>query len=364
MNSYNHFITGNFYQRLKQFILFILLLLFGCNQSNVLNRNIVSFSKFSVEDTLSFRNIYEYTGGEAGILELVDSVLILFNVNEGTDYFINNYSIKTGRVYKEYFKSGKGPGEVIGAFIIGINRNSLWLYDVTSRKIITTDLRKAIANNTTVSYNEYAVKDDYLRIGFKDSLRFFAAGFDSSIYKIQEVDLISGNKVNEFGKIESIPDDMTLNAYKAAHECFIHVKPACDKIVLSYRFTDAIEIYDIKTQKSIMVHGPDGFNAEGKPNGSSWYRTDKTRFAFVSGGGTVTNQYIYMLYSGDLWKDRNSRYAKCIFVYDWDGNPIRKLVLNRQIQGIAVSEDDITMYAFDVNTGYLIQSKSLSEFTK
>ena len=83
-------------------------------------------------------------------------------------------------------------------------------------------------------------------------------------------------------------------------------------------------------------------------------RTEKTRFAFVN--GTVTNKYIYISYSGLLCRDKNSHYGKCVYVYDWDGNPIRKLVFNRFIEGLVVSDDDKTMYAYDVNTGFIIQS--------
>ncbi|MBW6481034.1 MAG: TolB-like 6-bladed beta-propeller domain-containing protein, partial [Bacteroidales bacterium] len=46
----------------------------------------------------------------------------------------------------------------------------------------------------------------------------------------------------------------------------------------------------------------------------------------------------------------------CIYVYDWNGNPIRKLNFDRQIEGIAVSKDDKTLYAYDVNSGFLIKS--------
>lgn len=199
----------------KTTVIFSLISLFliSCRPENiVLNENIVLFSEFPKEDKIFFNNICEYKKGTAGMIELVDSVLIILNVNEGAQYFLSNYSLDSNQVFKEYLWAGKGPGEAIGARGIGINSNFL-------------------------------------------------------------------------------------------------------------------------------------------------YRTDKTRFAFVSGGGTVTNNYIYMCYSGDLAKNRGAIYARHIYIYDWDGNPVRKLILDRQIEGLAVSENDSVIYAFDVNTGFLVQAK-------
>ncbi len=336
----------------------LLLFLFSCQHEGIiLNENIVLFTEFPKENKISFNNICEYKTGAAGMLELVDSVLIIFNVNEGAKYFISNYSLNSGQVFKEYLGSGRGPGEAIGARGIGVNDNILWVQDITLKKILTIEEKKVLSNDTIVSFNEYPIKEDYYMIDFKDKLHYFGVGLESSAYKIQEVDLVSGKIINEIGTFEGKPDDLEFSAVKTAYQCYIHVKPTGDKIVLAYRFTDAIEIFDLKTQRSILIRGPERFNVDFQPAKNTMYRTDKTRFAFVSGGGTVTNNYIYMYYSGDIVKNSGARYAKYIYVYDWDGNPVSKLILDRQIEGFAVSEDDSIMYAFDVNTGFLIQAK-------
>ena len=86
------------------------LFLFSCRPENiVLNENIVLFSKFSEEDKISFNNICEYKKGAVGMLELVDSVLIIFNVNEGAKYFLNNYSLNSDQIFKKYLSAGKVP---------------------------------------------------------------------------------------------------------------------------------------------------------------------------------------------------------------------------------------------------------------
>ncbi|MDP3441914.1 MAG: BF3164 family lipoprotein [Ignavibacteria bacterium] len=341
----------------KQTITIIILVLFfiGCShKSLVINKNTLSFDKFPIEDKISFSDIYEYKEGVAGMLELVDSTLIIFNVSQGINYFLNNYSLKSGQLSKGYLSQGKGPGEAIGARAIGVNGNTLWLYDISLKKIMTIDVTKIISDNMILSFNEYPVIGYHYMIGFKDSLHYFGVGSKSSAFKIQEVELISSKETNEYGKFAVILNNIPFISFKSAYESFIFTKPTGDKIVLPYRFLDAIEIYDVKKQTSVVVHGPEGFDVKFEPLPNGIERTKETRFAFVN--GTVTNKYIYMSYSGLLCDNENSYYGNCVYVYDWEGNPIRKLVLDRQIEGLVVSADDKTMYAYDVNSGFLIES--------
>jgi hypothetical protein len=344
----------NLHPRLKPFVVFVAtwLLIVGCEPtSSVLNKNFMSFSKFPSEDAVVFKNIYEYKEGIAGMLKLVDSTLIIFNVQPGANNFLNNYSLNSGVLSDGYFGKGRGPGEVIGPRAIGIRNNTVWLQDITLRKVFTIDKRKV----TNASFNEYPFENHYYMIDFKDSLHFFGVGNINSKYKIQEIDLISGRVINEYGKIEQTSGDIPLQLFKSVYQSFIFARPNGDKIVLPYRYIDAIEIFDTKTGSSIAIHGPEEYDVkyEALPNGMS--RTDKTRFAFVN--GTVTNEYIYLAYSGRTRKSSNSYDGNYVYVYDWDGNPIRKLTLDRYIQGLAVTKDNKILYSFDVNTGYLIQAK-------
>ncbi|MGV8096466.1 MAG: BF3164 family lipoprotein [Mangrovibacterium sp.] len=343
---------------LKPFVVFVVtgLIIVGCEPTNsVLNKNSMFFSRFPREDAVVFQNIYEYKEGIAGMLKLVDSTLIIFNVQPGANNLLNNYCLDSGILSTGYLGKGRGPGEAMGPRAIGVNGNSLWLQDITLKKVFTIDKRKAINTITPVHFNEYPLENHYYMIDFKDSLHFFGVGSINSDYKIQEIDLISGKVITEYGKIEETPRDMPLQLFKSVYQSFIFTKPTGDKIVLPYRYIDAIEIFDTETRSSIAIHGPEEYDIKyvALPNGMS--RTDETRFAFVN--GTVTNEYIYLAYSGRTRKSSNSHDGNYIYVYDWDGNPIRKLILNRYIQGLAVSKDDNILYTFDVNTGFLIQAQ-------
>lgn len=347
----------NFFSNFKLILLIVIicLMIFGCeSEINILSKNTLHFSKFPEEITVDFTDICEYKEGIAGTIILVDSSLVILNEQPGAKYFLNNYSLKSGLISKGYFGKGRGPGESMGPRMIGVNGNKLWLQDIILRKTFTIEKEKIINTIKPIDFDEYHYENQYYMIDFKDSLSYFGVGNINSEYKIQKIDLITGKVIDECGKIEETPGNISIPLFKSVYQSFIYVKPSGDKIVLPYRFLDAIEIYNVETKSNVVIHGPEGYDVEYKPNGNQMVKTEKTRIAFVN--GTVTDRYIYMSYSGRTRYSSDYYYGCCIYVYDWDGNPVRKIVLNRYIQGLVVSQDDKTLYAFDVKTGFLIKA--------
>lgn len=204
------------------------------------------------------------------------------------------------------------------------------------------------------------IDKQYYKLTLLDSLTFLSVGDWFSKFKIQQVDQMSNKKITEFGKFIGGIEDVPLEGLKDAYQAFIYSKPSCDKVVLAYRFTDAVEIFDLQNQNNYkMVQGPLGFDIDLKFNTSRGYayfaKDEKTRKAFIA--GTVIDKYIYLAYSGQIRSDENWNWAKYIHVYDWDGNPVMRLTFDRYISSLTVSNDDKIMYAFDINNGYIVKSE-------
>ncbi len=336
-------------------LIIILFLFINCkNKKTNLTEDKMSFSRFPQTDNLSFSKVYDYKEGIIGIIQLIDSNLIILNVNNSAKYFINNYSLNRVKLSNGHIRRGKGPGEAIGIIKIGINKKKLWLQDVPLQKILTIDIKSLLSNKPTTDFiTEYKIKNHYYMIGFKDTIHYFGIGNKNSSFKIQEVSLTSNKVTKEYGRI-STSNNMNLSAYKSVYQSFIYVKPTGDKIVLPYRYLDAIDIFDINSNTELLTHGPEGYDVDYILDGKDMIRTEKTRLSFVN--GTVTNDYIYLAYSGLKWKEKNSNFAKNIYVYDWNGNPVKKLNLDRLVGGFTVSDDNKTIYAYDVATGFIVKS--------
>jgi hypothetical protein len=327
----------------------------GTNSITVVDEKTIAFSEFPKEDHIDFKNLYEYKEGTHCVLELIDSTLVCMNVSNKQKFHFFNYKLATGELSNGYASNGRGPGELLGTMAFGAVDNIFWAYDITKKEILTSDRKKTLTEGVFEIKSVFAVKQDQYKIKLKDSLHYFAVGYPNSNYQIQERELYSGKLTKEFGAFENIPDDISLSAYKSLKQSFLFLRPKGDKLVLARRFEDVIEIYDTEKQALInRVHGPEGFEAEGLIRGDVFYHNHNTRISFKA--GTLTNNYIYMGYCGYPANSENASVNQCIYVYDWEGNPIRKIVFENSVGSIAVSEDDKTMYAFDRNTGYILQA--------
>lgn len=342
-------------------VILAFIFLFACDRlknDNILNKNTIFFTEFSGEENIVFRDLFEYKKGNISAIYPSDSVLIFMNSRNGTDYFFYNYSLKKNILSEGFLKKGRGPNEALGVSSAGIFNNSFWIYDITLKKILTINKSKILADSLSPVFNEYFPKEEFRGIDFIDSLSYLTVGDNISTFKIVQKDLTTNTKITEFGQFENISSKKNITAFKDAYTCYIYTKPSGVKFVLPYRYTDVIEIYDVKKNTNIAIQGPLCFNVdykEAKTNGYFYMlKTKKTRKAFVS--GTVTDKFIYLVYSGNLYKDDNWSYGKYIFVYDWEGHPVKKIILDRYVYTIAVSADDKTIYSYDKKNGYVIYS--------
>jgi hypothetical protein len=309
-------------------------------------------------DSISFTPITDYVHGAPGEIRILDTELIVLNSNKNSEFFFNNYGILDNKVSNGYLTRGRGPLEALGARLIGIHGDKFWTYDITSRKVLTIDLDQILDDGAEKKISEFKLANQYSRMDFLDSCTILAVGSAVTNSKISVVDIISGNEFNEIGEFGTIPEKVPLEAFKDAYTSYIYIRPSGGKVALPYRYTDVVEIYDLSNNTNKAVWGPEGFDVQyeaGRHNfGFFMAKTEETRKAFVH--GAVTDSLIYLLYSGHNRKDENWPYGKYLYIYDWDGNPIKKIVLDRYIYAFDVTDDDSKIYAYDHKSGYIIKS--------
>lgn len=322
----------------------------------IINKNTKSFSSFPKEERLMFKKLFEFKEALPAILQVIDSTVVMFNVNPSVGFTLFNYSLNDKRISKRYLSRGRGPGEVIGVRNFGINKDYLWVYDVTLKKMLVADKYEILDEDSNVILKDYPIKHGFYTACLGNNLSYYGVGNESKFNKIEEINLSSDKFIREFGKFESVPSNASVNSVKQVYQSFIYIKPKNDKAVLSYRFTDLIEIYDINTKTSKAIHGPNKPDVNYNLVNGNMHRTDETTHAFI--GGATTDEYIYLLYSGKTNNLRNPFYGKSIYVYDWDGNPIKKLSLDREVLCFTVLDDNKTIYAYDPENELIIEAEA------
>lgn len=343
---------------------FLMFLIIPCivscskDKENELNAETIYFTSFPVIENLTFCNIAEYNEGEVGDIIVYDTTLILLNISKLSKYYFNNYSLVNNELSKGYLRKGRGPDEAIGISDIGLTKSSMWAHDITLGNVLQISIDKALKEE--VSHQSVVkINNSIGRICMIDSLRYWRVANLSSTKKISIGNLANSDFSEETGDFNHIPSDIPLEVFKDAYSSKILLKPDGEKTVVAYRYTDAIEIFNTSDKSYITIQGPEVFPVEyvareAEDGHNFMAKTRKTRKAFVN--VATTDEFIYILYSGCRNGDENWSYGQEIYVFDWNGKPVKSYLLDRYVYTFGVSSDNSTIYSFDRSTGYLLKA--------
>jgi len=328
-----------------------------------INCTITEFEEFPGNRDLIFSDLAEYQYGNVSNILVCDSLLVVGNRDRNSKYFFYNYSLTQNKFSKGYLKRGKGPGEALGVFTSGISQDLLWAHDVSKGSIYQMKLDDILQAGFVHPYSVSELNDSYFHLSMVDSSNYWAVGNLISESKITFGKLNNPDGSAEFGNFCLIDEDVPIQVFKDAHSSIILSKPDGEKILVAYRYTDVIEIIDVNDQSIKTIQGPESFNVEYTVGESESHRfmqkTKKTKKAFVN--GAVTDEYIYLLFSGFKSGHENWSYAKELFVYTWEGLPVMSYNLDRSIYTIGIDQKGSTIYSLDETTAYLISAQLTEE---
>ncbi|MCD6566651.1 MAG: hypothetical protein J7K53_12000 [Bacteroidales bacterium] len=295
--------------------LFLLLIFAGCNKPN----SCFQIEPMSIDLTL-LKDTFIYPKS----LTIIDTYLIYVDTKE--DYFLHIYDIENRRKKFNGFSIGRGPEEMLAPFSITVKKsNEFWIHDYVLRK-----------------FCQYFIKNDSIilcdKISFSDS-RLSYPGFisDNEIIAVNLMDISKGwiSKFDTNGTFLEIFADFPENKDNIPDQIFMEslqgrlaIKPDRKKAVFACRYTDQIQIYNndgssVKTYRTTKPFPPIIDIASTK-YGWVMGQNEETRFSFV--GMTVSNEYIYVLYSGKTRKESElSNYGNYILLLDWNGI-LRKVI--------------------------------------
>ena len=341
-------------------VLFTFSMLSSPAQSVILTDTTI-FQKFPDEKAISFEPVFPIQNDFVRRIFLTDTSIVIWSLNADRSFYFRNYSM-TGKLSSTgYIKAGTGFGKVAGALSGGCYKGTYWLHDVSMKKIVVATPSKNSAGADTVLVQEYTMPDFYFATALIDNQQLLTSGSYDAKYRLVKINLQTVLSFRKYGTFSDPPENVSVNSWKQSYESFIFTNPGGTKAALACRYTDQVEFIDLATQQYSIVKGPENypamFNTINVDGRDMLERTAETRFAFVS--GTASDKYIYLLYSGNHEAEGagnlNST-GKLIYVYDWEGRPVRKYTTSTFISSIAVTADDSLLYAFDTETGNMVKT--------
>lgn len=287
---------------------------------------------------------------------LTDSVLVFQNSRVETHF--DKYNLHTKKKIGECISFGSGPEEMLYPKGFQLVDSVIWICDVDKRKMLGYRKEQFCYSNMpkpvhTINFNEtfdqVAIKQNEIvsTVLSPDHQRLSFYGMNGLFLKT----------VGDFPDCHlNLTPIETIEGFL----CNLLVNPDDGKVCLSYKRTDLIEFYDSNGTLIRRMHGPDHFfpviMEDKRGNGVGIHSIERqTRDAYFC--PVAVNNMIYLLYSGkffDLKDTKDSYLLNQIFVFDWDGNPLKRYILDTPVFWFTIDARQKRIYGLTDSPDYRV----------
>ncbi|MDR2231765.1 MAG: TolB-like 6-bladed beta-propeller domain-containing protein [Tannerella sp.] len=337
---------------LNLYWLLIFFLLTGCQSTELIRISDAYFfsdKSFNKIQYLSSIIVNDTFIGSPVRLTQLDT--LLYVVDSSLDSLVHIFDIKNNAYKGLSIRKGNGPNELlsIGHIIPSIDHNTVWANDIMTQRWVQYDKQlntiinriqfsKVISDDMYVNEPQWISDDTFVCLSFNSHKERF--------YLINN-DLTNIKPVfnPQFTFDENVPPFILNDIFSS----LLHVRPDKKKVVLADRYLDCIEIYNVDGSLTKLLKGPENiFNFKYDKSRSLGngvvVKSPESRRAYI--GLRSDNDRIYALYSGKMRMDKsNYSTSNIIYTFDWDGNLLKKYILDCQINSFDVDATTQTIYA-------------------
>lgn len=274
--------------------------------------------------------------------------LIVYDVYDAHCFTL--FDAISGKFITRFGTIGQGPDEIlIGSYGELTNGNYYVFNDQLKRIWIfnTDSLRNNIKKpQTNIQYNIQESQFTKL-LPVTDSI-FVGVGDYKKGTQIVVFDI--NNEVLDYGIDTYNFNDASFNVYTRflSNQGNFVKHPQYNKFVFSVNFSSNIDFFELKNNEII----PSKLLRLGNPLYEPIIEGGGTIFRAVPDEQAITgyidlsagNRYVYALYSEKRLYE-NWRKSKVVLVFDWEGNPIARLNIDREVYYIAVDEANNKLFA-------------------
>jgi hypothetical protein len=278
-------------------------------------------------------------------IQMIDSLIIINAANTEPLYHIYRLTKNNQLEQLSTFGTmGEGPNEFIFNTAMNIGENKISIFDKSLLRNYIIDLY-SLSNNTKIQ-----MKTEYLNnsssfnklIAIEDNIYFGNGTFERGMFAFYHHDSLIYTDV-------PYPED----GIDASNEQKGMVYQGClvkqlrgNRFVYGGYYGHILEIFSIdgfslKRIFSDIYEFPQyGMKQSGTFLEANYKNNNRTGFFSIS----TTQEYIYALYSGKKRGDDRIDYANIVYIYDWDGNRIKKCIMDKDVSGICVDKNNKKIY--------------------
>lgn len=347
--------------RIKYLVIhFCALMCFSCSNTVLVGDNIQNLFDDSINLTSARLSISDSINRVSQIT-LTEQYLIVADPEDGFHFKAFDISNNIVNPHIKIGKIGDGPCEISRPTLLITVPNkpeSIGFYNRTKFQLLINELNSISANKKS-ECEFYSGKIDFgfQKANFLNSTSVVGVGFFDKRFVI--LDLASNEIISKGGDFPHSEKNLgQIDLLPMVYQGYLAVHPTGDKFVFGTRVSTNLDIAKYENNEIISIAK---FHLEetkytGQSDGRiSVNYSPENNHGFLS--ISVNEKYIYALHSGEKYSQSIDGSNK-IYVFDWDGNPIKELNLDRTVSIISVSPDNSKIIAyFDDGKANLISYK-------
>jgi hypothetical protein len=341
----------------------------GCNDHSNSNDSIFNGKISWVDDTCKVEKVtlkeIDLDGAFYGIPTVCDSIMIFWNYKL-TKSFFNIFNLNTGEYIGDFCNKGGGPEDAYSLPYVyqvykGNGTITTLLYASNEQKLFIWNISKSIEQRTTVfdtvipyerslSHDRIAnylymfrLDKDTLAVNINSELLSIAGDIASTPYYWKRT-IYSNQQVREYkiynnDVIRKEKSHITPDFFYLSRDC---IKPDRTKIVQGMHRLCQINIIDLASGQVT------GCRIKNTPD-FSIFNKDMKNIKYYTRTQADDN-YIYAMYLGEETDNHPSVKPKCphlVYIFDWDGNLIKKLDLGHPVIEFAIDGNNNLLYSMD-----------------
>ena len=298
------------------------------------------------------------------LMRYVNKKLVMCNVF--TSSLMTVFDWKTGRYIMDFGTKGLGPNEFVNFNTVSVLGNKLGIYDNNKREFLYLSLNDSASisytiieideNDDIIPFNIYALTEKYiLATGLIKKGRF--ALFNNE-----------GVLMGTFGEYpkSDVSDIASYTETAFAYQALIAYQPNKKKLAIGNQYGEGISFYNMNNilhpqlLKEYMMTPPHYIDASKGDRKSVTFQKDNI-CGFVDIG--ASEKYCIGLFlgqarvKGEAWRGGDK-----LLIFDWDGNPVKKIDLPQKYLQMAISDDKIILLGHDPKTiDFVVHTIDLSE---
>lgn len=330
---------------------FLLLLLVGCNYSpkQIYERysNFPDTQELYAEAVYLDSTFFRYPFRVAALGDV-----ILIQDLHNADHYLHAYSLSTQTHLASFIPRGEGPGEMITCETFQFNSlDSIWALDPNKMEIHRYHLvpeEQAVTLVEVIPVNKQLLasldlvvtSEGFIVPDFTGEYRYHTLNWQGEVTG-------SGGFIPKESKL--IPNIAMAQGWRP----FFDYNERYDRLAVATQLGEVLEIYSLKDTVHIVKYGPHGEPEFVEKEGNG-YPDGIKGFVDIQ----ITYKYIYVIFEGSNFKQKFQDFmdgkeppggGNNIYVFDHEGNPVRKYILDHYIYSLHVNEEGGYFYALDLN---------------